>query len=148
MPGSRGEAALGSLHVLQHLLEAHDGGGLEVAAMAEGRAQEALGEVLLRDGQLAELDALAVHGHELPVQPLVVGPREGGLRTLFVGQGGEEPGGGIGHVGPGVRGEKSRCQETGHEGPPRAGLHRPSLPVGPGASIKNSAKANRDVRGR
>lgn len=86
-------------HFLEDGFEAHDGGGLEESLLAEGGAEESNGEVALFRRHLAEGEAFAVAGDEVPVEAFGVIEREGGLVFLIRGEGGEEAVGGFLHVG-------------------------------------------------
>ena len=59
-------------------LEAHDGGGVDHALLAEPGAEESVGVVQLHRAEFADLDPLAVEGDEVPVLALVVLEVKGG----------------------------------------------------------------------
>ena len=89
--------ALALLEFLEHLLQAHDRGGLEVAAAADPRRDQAERQGPLLGRQLLDRDAQPVPGNEVPVQPLGGIKREDGLLGLVLAERVEEPIGSGGH---------------------------------------------------
>jgi hypothetical protein len=86
-------------HFPEDGFEAHDGGGLEESSLTQCRTEEADGEVALFRGHLAEREAFAVAGDEVPVETFGIIEFEGGLSLLLWGEGGEEAVGGFLHIG-------------------------------------------------
>ena len=84
------DRSLALLKIAQDIVEAHDGGGLEVTALAEGAAEQGLSEQPLGGGHFLEREAFADERHEIPILAFRVIQAEGGLGGLFGGQGGEE----------------------------------------------------------
>lgn len=111
------DGAASLFHFLEDGFEAHDGGGLEESLLAEGGAEESDGEVALFRRHLAEGEAFAVAGDEVPVEAFGVIECEGGLAFLFRGEGSEEAVGGFLHVGMVVVSVEEGCsaEEEGGE---------------------------------
>jgi len=84
-------------HFLKNLLEAHDGGGLEITAMAEARTEERVGERLLVRFHFLQRQAFSFPGDEMPVEAFVIAEFEGGFGALIVRERGQESIRGIGH---------------------------------------------------
>ena len=90
------------LHQLQNLVQAHDGGRLDVAALAETGGKQGVGELLLFGSHVAERKTLARFRDEMPVEPLVILKLESRLRALVGVQRCQESLGRVRHDGGGV----------------------------------------------
>ena len=69
-------------HDAKDVFQAHDGGGLDEALLAESGAQQARGQTFLRGGHVFQRQTFAGFRNEMPVQTLVIFKLEGGLRFL------------------------------------------------------------------
>ena len=82
---------------LQHVFQAHDSDGLNVAGLAESGRQQRARQVLLVGAHFAQRQPLALPGDKMPVHALVVTELEGCLRPLLRAERGQKVVGGFRH---------------------------------------------------
>src|SRR5580692_5848409 len=85
-----------ALYDLEHVFQAHDGHGFDVASLAQPSRQQRAGEVLLIRRHLAQRQAFALLRDEVPVHPLVSIEWEGRFAALIGIQRGEKAVGALG----------------------------------------------------
>ena len=114
-------------HHLQDFIQAHDGGGLDVTALAEPGGEQRVRELLLRRSHLAERQTLALLGNVVPIEALVGVHREGGLRALLGRERRQERFGAIGHhrrsLKPRVCGTQQHDSDPDRQQTQRNGIH-------------------------
>ncbi len=141
--GIAGETATRSFHVLKDLLQAHDRGGLEETAVTQPGGEQPDCQVLLCRTQFLQGDPLALHRHEMPVQPLLRRPLETGLGPLVIAQGSQEMLRGLGHFGGDIRGRETCGQQEAEE--QGQGFHKGECPD-PARICQSQIPARHEVR--
>ena len=111
------KGALRPFHVLQHLFQAHDGGGLHCSALAEAAGQQCVGQMTFHSGHFFDRKTFAIMGNEDPVAAFFVTEAESCFGLLFGGKCGQEMIRRIGHVFDRRRAEQrqTECEENGQE---------------------------------
>src|SRR6185369_13898096 len=85
------------LERLQHVLQAHDGDGFDVADLAQPGRQQRTRQIPLAGAHFAQRQPLSLLGDEVPVHALVVAEPEGCLSPLLRAERSEEAVGGFRH---------------------------------------------------
>src|SRR5882762_10848561 len=93
------------LEIIEDLLEAHDGGGLHVTALAEAAAEQCVREEALRWSHVFDGQAFSGLGDKMPVESLVFFKVENRFGFLVRCEGGHKIVGAIRHFLRGRKGE-------------------------------------------
>jgi hypothetical protein len=104
------------LHNAQHVVQAHDGHGLDVPALAQPRAQKRMRQLLLRGGHVFHGQPFAGLRDEMPVQALVILEFERRLGALLRREGIQKSNGAVRHDGCRMHPVISRTQENDAHG--------------------------------